>query len=124
MGDNLAGVDALEVVDGTSEVEPGADSLVAEMVNTGNNALVDGGKDYLSEVAGIGGGANLVEDDAKLFALFAETNHGLDEVVAEGGVEPGCTDDHRSGAGADDAFFTGELGASVDGVGAGGISSL
>ena len=55
-----------------------------------------GGEDVehgLGQVAGVGGRADLIVHDADLGALGTEAEHGLDEVVADFGVEPRSAED-------------------------------
>ena len=62
------------------------------------DAGVEGGggedvKHSLGQVAGVGGRADLIVHDADLGALGTEAEHGLDEVVADFGVEPRGAED-------------------------------
>ena len=62
------------------------------------DAGVEGGRGEdvehgLGQVAGVGGRADLVVHDADLGALGTEAEHGLDEVVADFGVEPRSAED-------------------------------
>ena len=91
------------------------------MVDTGLHALVDGGHDDRGEIGGIGGGANLVEDDSQFGLLLAETDHRLHEVVAIDAVEPCRADNHRVGAEFLHAELAGQFGAAIDAVGSRGI---
>ena len=106
-------------VDGAREVVPRANALVREVIDTGAHALIDGRHDSLRKVAGIGRRADLVENHAQFLAFLSEAQHRLDEVVAEGGVEPRRADNHRARAVADNGFLAGEFRAAVNGVGAG-----
>ena len=111
-GRHAAGADARQAVYGEGEVVPRADAFVAEVVDAGRDALFDGGVDGSCQVARVGGGAYLVEHHTQL-------RHGLDEVVAILRVEPGGADDHGARASSRHLFLARQLGASVDGVGAG-----
>ena len=103
-------------MDGFGKVVPADDSLVAEVVDARDDALVDGCHDGGCQIAGVGGGAYLVEDYAKTVFGLSQFNHCLDKIVAKGGVEPGGADNHRAVATGHACLFAGELGASIHAV--------
>ena len=108
-------------MDGLGEVVPRDDALVAEVIDAGTNAFLDGGHNHLCKVACIGGRSNLVEDDTELGTLLAQSEHGLHEVVAEGGVEPSRADNHGSAAKLLNTQFSRQFGVSINAIGAWGI---
>ena len=108
--------DACNAMNSLGEVVPGDDTLVGEMINARHNALFDGSKDGHSQITCIGGCAYLVEDDTQFRFLLTQTNHRLHEVITEGGIQPGSTDDHRLGAELLYIQFTHELGLAIDAV--------
>ena len=55
--------DAGNAMDGLGEVIPTDDTLVAEMIHPGDDALVDGSHDGRGKVGGVCRSAYLVEDD-------------------------------------------------------------
>ena len=115
----MASGDAGDAVDGLGEVIPRDDALVAEVVDAGLDALIDGSHDGDGQVAGVGGRAYLVEDDAQLRTLVAQTYHGLDEVIAEGAVEPCRANNHAALAELLHIQLAHQLGAPIDAVGTG-----
>src|SRR5579872_5203918 len=94
-GDGIDGAAAAEMVaDGEGKLVQAGAACVAIMIEAGGEAgmgkdLQDGG----GQVGGIGGGAQLVVDNVDGWALLHEADHGLYEVVAEFGIDPGCPDD-------------------------------
>ena len=60
----MASGDASNAVDSFREVVPRRDTLIAEVIGAGLDALVDGGHDGHSEVAGVCWRTYLVEDNA------------------------------------------------------------
>ena len=78
--------DAGNAMNGLGEVIPTDDTLIAEMIHSGDNTLVDGSHNGCSKVAGIGRGAYLVENNPQFLLLVAQTNHRLHEVISEGAV--------------------------------------
>ena len=93
-GAHMAGGNACQTMDGLGEVVPGDDTLVGEVVDARNNTLFDSSEDSHCQIACIGGRTYLIEDDAQFGFLLTQANHCLDEVIAKGGIEPGCADDH------------------------------
>lgn len=112
-----------KLVDGDGELVPGDLAFVAVVIDAGgedgiSKDMEDGG----SQVGGIGRRAQLVVDDIDGGAFFHEPDHGLYEVVAEFGIDPGGADDD-GGAGVvlHGFFFTGQLGGAIGIDGAGGV---
>ena len=64
------------------------------MIDAWRYTFFYGCEDSHCQVARIGWRAYLVEDDAQLLTLPAQTNHRLHEVVAKGGIQPRCADNH------------------------------
>ena len=114
---HVAGGDASNAVDGLREVVPRNDAFVREVVDARHDALVDGGKDGHSQVAGVGRSAHLVEDDTQFWLLLAQTNHCLHKVVAKGGVEPCGADDEVVLAVRLHAFLASQFRATIHRVG-------
>ena len=67
------------------------------------------GEDRLGKIAGRGRPAGLVVDDAKLVALGAEPEHGLDEIGAERAIDPGRAQDQVLAVGGADGALAGLL---------------
>jgi len=69
----------------------------------------------ICQVLSAGGGSQLVVDDADFLVLMHEADHGLDEVMAMGGVDPSGADDQgRFTQDPADGLFAGEFGFAVD----------
>ena len=90
---DVASGDASNAVDSFGEVVPAGNSLVGKVVDARHDTLVDDGHDGECQVVGVGGRAYLVEDYAQLLLLLPQSQHRLDEVVAESRVEPSRADD-------------------------------
>ena len=82
-------------MNGLGEVVPRDDPFIRKVINTRYNPLFDGSKDDHCQITCIGRCAYLVEDDTQFRFLLSQANHGLHEVIAKGGIEPGSADDHR-----------------------------
>ena len=67
------------------------------------------GEDRLGKIAGRGRAPGLVVDDAKLVALGAEPEHGLDEIGAERAIDPGRAQDQVLAVGRADGALAGFL---------------
>ena len=91
------------------------------MIDTGLDALLNSHHDDASQVAGISRCTYLVEDDAQLRFLVAQTNHGLHKVIAKGAVEPRCADNHATLAELGDANLASQLGRTINAVGTRGV---
>ena len=101
--------------DGGGEVRPGADAVVGEMIDFAM-ALADlreEGQEGFSQVAGVGRRADLIADNAQLRLFGPETQHGLDEIVAERRIEPGGADDEAAAPAVANGVFTVALAPSV-----------
>ena len=61
----LASFDTCQSMDGEGKVVPTCDTLVGEVVHPWRDTLLDDTYDSLSQVVSIGGGADLVENDAQ-----------------------------------------------------------
>lgn len=116
---NVAGSDASNAVNGLGEVVPAGNPFVREVVDARHDALVDDGHDGQSQVVGVGGRAYLVEDYAQLLLLLPQSQHRLDEVVAEGRVEPSRADDDMFWTCLRHGHLTSQLGGAVHTVRAG-----
>ena len=92
------------------------------MIDAWHDALIDGHEDGDSEIAGIGGGAYLVEDDSQLAFLPSQADHRLDEIVAKGTIEPSSTDNHRPPTGTHGLLFAFKLRATIGAVGTYAVS--
>lgn len=90
---DVAGGDASDAVNGLGEVVPAGNPLVGKVVDARHDALVDDGHDGQCQVVSVGGCTYLVEDYAQVLFLLAQSQHRLDEVVAESRVEPSRADD-------------------------------
>lgn len=107
--------------DGYGEVVPGADAFVCEVVQ-GFCACLDLRQQFydgFSQVAGMGGAACLVGNDAEGVPFFAQPEHGVDEVPALGGMDPGGADDEGGPCLFQYRLFTGKFGPAIDGDGVG-----
>ena len=76
--------DAGYTMDGTGEIVPRADTLVAEVEDSRRHILRNGGIDGTGQIAGIGRCTYLVKDNSQLLLLSTKANHGLYKVVAKG----------------------------------------
>lgn len=109
-------------MDGNSEVVPGGGAVVGPVVDAVGGWDFGKAIECLGQAAGAGGGAELVGDDADFLALAHEADHGFDEIVAVGGVDPGGADDEGFFAkDPADGLFAGEFGCAVDVQGVGFI---
>ena len=71
----------------------------------------------MGQIAGIGRRTDLVGDDAQLIALGGKAEHGFDEVLAAGAVEPtGAQDEVAGQAARDDRGFAGPVAAGASGM--------
>ena len=105
------------------EVKPRADAFIGEVVDTCVPlGCLDNGEDSCREVRRVGGCADLVEDDAQSVALQAQSNHGLDEVVAVGRIEPCGTEYDRVGTVCEECLLASQFGSSVGGTGCYGVA--
>lgn len=113
-GLDVAGV-AAQFADFPGEVVPRADAFVAEVVDALLAELsgFDDAGNRVCQIAGVCGGAHLVEHHFQAVLLGGELLHGLHEVLAERRVEPGGADDDVPASGAFDALFSGKLGDAV-----------
>jgi len=103
-----------QLADGYGEVIPGAHAFVAVVVHAlGGFGGVQNGADGICQVAGIGGGAHLVEHHVEARAAGHEAEHGLHEVLAVNGVKPGGADDDAAAATGEDGLLTFQLGAAI-----------
>lgn len=118
---DVTGGDARNAMDGLGEVVPAGNALVGEVVDARHDALVDDGHDGLCQVVGVGGCANLVEDHAQLLFLLPQSQHRLDEVVAESRVEPCRADDDMLWTYLRHSHLTCQLGGAIHTVGAGDV---
>ena len=118
---DVAGGDASNAVNGFGEVVPARDSLVGKVVDARHDALVDDGHDGQSQVVGVSGCAYLVEDYAQLLFLLTQSQHRLNEVVAESRVEPSRADDDMFWTCLRHSHLTSQLGGTVHAVGAGRV---
>ncbi len=116
---DVASGDARNAVNGLGEVVPAGNTFVGEVIDARHDALVDDGHDGLCQVVSVGGCAYLVEDYAQLLFLLAQSQHRLDEVVAESRVEPSRADDDMFWACFRHSHLTCQLGGTVHAVGAG-----
>lgn len=71
------------------------------------------GEDHIGDVERAGRASRLVGDDADLVARFGEAQHRLDEVLAEGAVDPGRAQDGVVVGGGRDRPFAGELARAI-----------
>ena len=65
----------------------------ARMVHISTDYVFDG-NDGLSQVTGTGGRAHLVKHDLQGWFVLAQSEHGLDKILAVGRVEPGGAQDN------------------------------
>ena len=77
---------ARHAVNGHRKIIPGAYSLVAEMINTGDDALIDSRKDGTCQIVGISRRTALVENNSQPLAFITQTNHGLYKIIAVNGI--------------------------------------
>jgi len=129
-----AGGLAEAVFGGGDRVDDGGEAglavdLAGEVVPADVAAFVGGvvvavavGLDHIDEeagqVKGVGGGADLVVDDADLVVGPADAEHGLDEVFAVFAEDPGDADDEVFVKEGGDGELSVQLGAAVDVEGA------
>ncbi len=118
---DVASGDAGNAVNGLGEVVPARDSLVGKVVDARHDALVDDGHDGQCQVVSVGGRAYLVEDYAQLLFLLAQSQHRLNEVVAESRVEPSRADDDMFWTYLRHGHLTSQFGGAIHTVGAGGV---
>ncbi len=118
---DVAGGDARDAMDCLGEVVPARDSLVGEVVDARHDALVDDGHDGQCQVVGVGGCAYLVENHAQLLFFSTQSQHRLDEVVAESRVEPSRADDDMFWTCLCHGHLTCQLGGAIHTVGAGRV---
>ena len=119
---DVTGGDAGNAVNGLGEVVPARDSLVGEVIDARHDALVDDGHDGQCQVVRVGGCAYLVEDYAQLLFLLPQSQHRLDEVVAESRVEPRRADDDMFWTCLRHGHLTSQLGGAIHAVGAGCVA--
>ena len=118
---DVAGGDARDAVNGLGEVVPAGNPFVGEVVDARHDALVDDGHDGQCQVVSVGGRAYLVEDYAQLLFLLPQSQHRLNEVVAESRVEPSRADDDMFWTYLRYGHLTSQLGGAVHAIGAGGV---
>ena len=121
----VAGIDhagaAGQLADGHGKVVPGAYAFVAVVVHAlGRCGGVQDGADGICQVAGIGGGAHLVEHHVEARAAGHEAEHGFHEVLAVNGIEPGGADDDAAAAAFENGLLARQLGAAIGPEGIGG----
>ena len=108
-------------MNGLREVIPRDNALITKMVHARFYALFDSCEDSHSQITGIRRCTNLVEDDAQLRTLLSKTDHRLHEIIAEGGIKPGRTDNHCLSTSFLSSFFTSQFGTTISTIGAHGI---
>ena len=107
--------------DRLGEVGPGALALRGQVVDAERQARVDDLARGGSQVADVGGAAELVGDDAHLVALLGEAQHGAHEVGARPAEEPGGAQ-HPGVAAHQGCGLAAELRAAVDALRAGAVA--
>ena len=98
------------------KVIPGADSFVAEMINTRHDTLLQSHKNGLSQIACIGRCTNLVENNSQRFFLLSQANHGLYEIVAKRRIQPCRTNHHRIRTLLQRFLLTSQFGRAIYGI--------
>jgi len=69
---------------------------------------------YICYEFSTGGGAELVVDDFKAVAFCRQPEHGMNKVLAAGGIHPGCSEYQMQTAAFADCFFAFQLGFAVN----------
>ena len=118
---DVASGDARNAMNSLGEVVPAGNALVGKVVDARHDALVDDGHDGQCQVVSVGGCAYLVEDYAQLLLLLPQSQHRLDEVVAESRVEPSRADDDMFWTCLRYGHLTSQLGGAIHAVGAGRV---
>lgn len=118
---DVAGGDASNAVNGLGEVVPAGNAFVGEVVDARHDALVDDGHDGQCQVVSVGGCTYLVEDYAQLLLLLPQSQHRLDEVVAESRVEPSRANDDMFWTYLRHGHLTSQFGGAIHTVGAGRV---
>ena len=83
------------------------------MIDARNNTLTDDRINGTSQVTGVCRCTYLVEDNTEGITFLTQANHGLHEIVAESGVQPGSTDNHGTGAICQGMLLTSQLGTTI-----------
>ncbi len=105
---------------GDGEAVPGGLARAGRMEDAGvfvapaGADSVDDGEDRIGEVRGRGRAAALVGDHAQRARLACGAEHGADEVLAVGRVDPGGAQHDRARVGREHRAFAGELRLAVD----------
>ena len=71
------------------------------------------GPDGAGKAERVGGCADLIGDDAHLVTFGHQPQHGFDEIIALGRIDPGRADDQRRRVMRGGGLFTGQLGAAI-----------
>ena len=97
-GDGVDGAGTADMgTDRQGKIIPADLAFVAIMIDPGNKVgAADDLQDSRREIGGIGRRPDLIIDDIDGWSFLHQADHGLDEVVAEFGINPGRTDDDRS----------------------------
>src|SRR6185312_2218953 len=126
-GDGIDGADAFDpALDRHGEVIPADATFVAVVEDAGDEARsIDDVKDGGGEIGGVGRRTDLIGNDVDGGACLHQLDHGLYEVVAVFGIDPGSADDEGAiGVLFECAAFTFQLRSAVDIDGAGGVVLL
>ena len=116
----LAGLYAGQAMDSQREIIPRAHTLVAEMIDTGNNPPVDSRKNGTCQIIGICRCAYLVEDNPQRLSLTSQTKHRLHKIIPVNGIEPCCTDNHGTAAMLHHRLLTCQFSRAIYRIGASG----
>lgn len=106
------------------KVVPTTDTFVAIMIEAFRVVITagfDNVEDSLSQIAGIGGCAHLVEDDVELWLSGCEVEHSLDKILAIFAVEPSCAEDDIIAPRREGGLFAKEFGAAISTCGVDGF---
>ena len=107
-------LDTSNTMDGLCEVIPRYYTLIAKVIHPRFNTLLDSREDDSCQITRIGRCTYLVEDHPQFRFLLTQSYHGLHEIVAEGRIEPRCTDDHRTLAELRDTQFASQFRRTID----------
>ena len=109
-------LDTSNTMDSLREIIPGYYALIAKVIHTRFNTLLNSREDDHCQITRIGRRTHLVEDHPQFWFLLTQSYHGLHEVVAEGRIEPRRTDDHRTLAELRNTQFASQFRRTIDAI--------
>ena len=90
----FTGRDTGNAMNSHRKIIPGTYTLIAEMVNTRNNSLINSCIDSQCQVICIGRCANLIENHPQRLTLTPQPYHRFHKIVSIDRIQPGGTDHH------------------------------